>query len=37
MNGHANIENTTMNLAGLQLPESYFKLKAKRLLYRNQY
>lgn len=29
MNGHANIENTTMNLAGLQLPESYFKLKAK--------
>lgn len=29
MNGYANIENTTMNLAGLQLPESYFKLKAK--------
>ena len=31
--GTINIENTTITLSGLELPKSYFKLKAKGLLY----
>ena len=31
--GNINIENTTVTLSGLELPKSYFRLKAKGLLY----
>lgn len=31
--GDINIENTTVTLSGLELPKSYFKLKAKGLLF----
>ena len=28
LNGYVDVENTTVKLSGLQLPESYFKLKS---------